>query len=72
MAVPKQIVAPKNNQPCMGIVQDALLGVFRMTNRDTFIDKAHMMNLLMWMDYDLEKGLPVPAIIKPKPLWTGK
>jgi len=30
------------------------------------------MNLLMHCDYDLDKGLPIPAIIKPKPLWTGK
>ena len=72
MAVPKQIVAPKSNSPCMGIVQDSLLGVFRMTYRDSFIDKAFMMNLLMWIDYDLDKGLPPPAILKPKPLWTGK
>lgn len=43
-----------------------------MTQRDTFIDKPLMMNLLMWMEYDLEKGLPPPTIIKPKPLWTGK
>lgn len=28
------------------------------------------MNLLMWIDYDRE--LPPPAIIKPRPLWTGK
>lgn len=30
------------------------------------------MDLLMWVNYDLEKGLPTPAIIKPKPMWTGK
>ena len=30
------------------------------------------MNLLMWINYDLEKGLPSPCIIKPKPLWSGK
>ena len=30
------------------------------------------MNLLMHFDYDLDKGLPTPAIIKPKPRWTGK
>ena len=30
------------------------------------------MNLLMWIQYDLEKGLPGPCIIKPKPLWSGK
>ena len=43
-----------------------------MTKRDTFIDKALVMNILMFIDYDLEKGLPQPAILKPKPLWTGK
>ena len=31
MHVPRQIVAPQKNAPCMGIVQDALLGVYRMT-----------------------------------------
>lgn len=56
----------------MGIVQDSLLGIYRMTKRDTFIDKALVMNILMFVDYDLEKGLPQPAILKPKPLWTGK
>lgn len=56
----------------MGIVQDALLGVNRLTNRDTFVDKATLMNILMFTEYDLQMGLPQPAIIKPKALWTGK
>ena len=43
-----------------------------MSQRDTFIDKGTMMNLLMWIGYELEQGLPFPAILKPKPLWTGK
>jgi DNA-directed RNA polymerase II subunit RPB1 len=30
------------------------------------------MNIMMFVDYDLQKGLPQPAILKPKPLWTGK
>ena len=72
MAVPRQIVAPQSNKPCMGIVQDALLGIHRLTSRNTFIDKALVMNILMFIEYDLEKGLPQPAILKPKPLWTGK
>lgn len=72
MAVPRQILAPKNNSPCMGIVQDSLLGIYRLTQRDTFIDKPSLMNLLMWIEYDIERGLPTPAVIKPKPLWTGK
>ena len=72
MAVPRQVVAPQANKPCMGIVQDSLLGIMRLTYRDTFIDKPLLMNLLMFVDYDFEKGLPLPAIIKPRPLWTGK
>ena len=29
------------------------------------------MNLIMWID-NWEGELPMPAILKPKPLWTGK
>jgi DNA-directed RNA polymerase II subunit RPB1 len=58
MHVPRQIVAPQKNAPCMGIVQDALLGVYRMTQKDTFVDKATLMNIMMFVNYDLTKGLP--------------
>lgn len=70
MAVPKQVVAPKNNCPVMGIVQDALLGIMLLTLRDTFVELDQAMNLLMWIDFD--GTLPPPAILKPRPLWTGK
>jgi DNA-directed RNA polymerase II subunit RPB1 len=48
--VPKQIVAPKNNAPVMGIVQDALLGVYLFTMRDTFLTREEVMNLVIWID----------------------
>jgi DNA-directed RNA polymerase II subunit RPB1 len=70
MAVPLQIVAPKNNAPVMGIVQDSLLAIYLFTFRDTFVTKDVLMNLVMWIDY--QGSLPTPAILKPKPLWTGK
>jgi len=70
MAVPRQIVAPKDNKPVMGIVQDSLLGIMLFTGRDTFIELDKVMNLLMWIDYTGK--LPPPAILKPRPLWTGK
>jgi len=38
--------------------------------RDTFVELDQMMNLLMWIDFD--GTLPPPAILKPRPLWTGK
>jgi DNA-directed RNA polymerase II subunit RPB1 len=60
----------------MGIVQDSLLGTMKMTERDTFIDKDLAMQLLMWLPdkqfQDAAFRLPTPAVLKPKPLWTGK
>jgi len=70
MHVPQQIVAPKDNKPIMGIVQDSLLGIFLFSQRDTFVEKDLFMNLMMWLDYD--GTLPTPCILKPRPLWTGK
>jgi len=56
----------------MGIVQDALLGIMRFTRRDTFVDKTTAMNLMMWLGDLQDKQLPVPAVLRPQPLWTGK
>lgn len=59
------------NKPVIGIVQDTLLGCRLMTKRDTFIEKDVFMNILMWLE-DWDGIVPMPAIIKPRPLWTGK
>lgn len=71
MHVPKQIVSPQSNRPVMGIVQDSLIGVKLFTHRDNFISLDLLMNLIMWIE-DFNGEIPIPAIIKPKPLWTGK
>ncbi|KAL3734156.1 hypothetical protein ACJRO7_023493 [Eucalyptus globulus] len=71
MMVPKCIVSPQCNRPVMGIVQDALLGCRKITKRDTFIEKDVFMNVLMWWE-DFDGKVPTPAILKPRPLWTGK
>ena len=76
MAVPRQIISPQSNKPVMGIVQDSLLGTMMLTQRDTFIDHEEAMQLFMWVPEIGANGevstLPPPAILKPKPLWTGK
>jgi DNA-directed RNA polymerase II subunit RPB1 len=71
MMVPKQIVTPQSNRPVIGIVQDALLGCRIFTKRDTFLTKDVVMNLLMWID-NFDGRVPIPAILKPQQLWTGK
>ena len=55
----------------IGIVQDTLLGCRLVTKRDTFIGRELFMNILMWLE-DWDGRVPQPAVLKPKPLWTGK
>ena len=61
----------QGNKPVIGIVQDTLLGARLMTKRDTFIPRELFMNILMWLE-DWDGKIPMPAILKPQPLWTGK
>jgi len=69
--VPKQIVSPQKNQPLMGIVQDTLLGVYKMSRRDNFLPIEQVMCIMMWVP-DWDGVVPEPAILKPRSLWTGK
>jgi len=71
MMVPRCIVSPQSNKPVMGIVQDTLLGSRGFTKRDCFLKKDLVMNLVMHLD-SFSGHLPIPAILKPEPLWTGK
>ncbi|KDD73427.1 domain 2 of RNA polymerase Rpb1, partial [Helicosporidium sp. ATCC 50920] len=71
MAVPANIVSPQANRPVMGIVQDALLGCRLFTSRDAFLERDLLMSVLMWLE-DWDGVLPLPAVLKPRPLWTGK
>ncbi|KAF2017627.1 DNA-directed RNA polymerase II subunit RPB1 [Aaosphaeria arxii CBS 175.79] len=69
--VPLNIVSPQRNSPLMGIVQDTLCGIFKMTRRDSFLTKDQVMNIMMWVP-DWDGVIPQPAIFKPRPRWTGK
>eukprot|EP00580_Thalassiosira_gravida_P018881 CAMPEP_0201660330 /NCGR_PEP_ID=MMETSP0494-20130426/2988_1 /ASSEMBLY_ACC=CAM_ASM_000839 /TAXON_ID=420259 /ORGANISM="Thalassiosira gravida, Strain GMp14c1" /LENGTH=1751 /DNA_ID=CAMNT_0048138163 /DNA_START=124 /DNA_END=5379 /DNA_ORIENTATION=- len=71
MHSPRVIVSGQSNRPVMGIVQDSLLAVQKMTKRDVFIKKDLMMNILMWVS-DWDGRIPLPALYKPEELWTGK
>ncbi|KAJ3068338.1 DNA-directed RNA polymerase II subunit rpb1, partial [Quaeritorhiza haematococci] len=79
--VPKMIVSPQSNKPVMGIVQDSLCGVYMLTQRDTFLTvEDAMQNLFQLEDHtdpDPErsvgiKSLPIPCILKPQKLYSGK
>ena len=55
----------------MGIVQDTLCGIRKFTLRDCFLDWNQVQNILLWVP-EWDGSVPTPAVIKPKPLWTGK
>ncbi|TPX19056.1 DNA-directed RNA polymerase II subunit RPB1 [Thyridium curvatum] len=69
--VPLNIVSPQRNGPLMGIVQDTLAGAYKICRRDVFLTKEQVMNIMLWVpEWDGE--IPRPAILKPRPRWTGK
>jgi DNA-directed RNA polymerase II subunit RPB1 len=65
------VVSGQSNRPVMGIVQDSLLAVQKMTKRNTFIAKDLCFNMLMWVS-NWDGRIPIPAILKPVEYWTGK
>ena len=69
--VPLNIVSPQRNAPLMGIVQDTLCGIYKLCRRDVFLGKEQVMNILLWLP-DWDGVIPQPAILKPRPMWTGK
>ncbi|KAI9806451.1 MAG: DNA-directed RNA polymerase II subunit RPB1 [Piccolia ochrophora] len=69
--VPLNIVSPQRNGPLMGIVQDTLCGIYKMCRRDVFLTKEQVMNILLWVP-GWDGVIPQPAILKPRPRWTGK
>lgn len=71
LMVSKNLLTSQSSKPIMGIVQDTLTAVRKMTRRDMFIEKEDLMNLLMYFPQWNGK-IPAPAILKPKCLWTGK
>jgi DNA-directed RNA polymerase beta' subunit len=72
MMVSKNIVSPQANRPVMGIVQDALLASSKLTRRDVFVTKDTFMNIMLSVGMTDCRQIPVPCIIKPVPLWSGK
>ena len=41
-SVPRMIITPQSNRPVMGIVQDTLTAVRKMTKRDVFLDRVRV------------------------------
>jgi len=47
-AVPHQIVTPRHAKPVIGIVQDTLVGSYRITRAHVNFNRREFMNMMMW------------------------
>lgn len=77
MFMPTQIRSGQNNRPQIGLIQDCVYAAYLFTQKNRFLDKETAMQLLYQVPFppveeSLFYSLPIPAILKPKPLWTGK
>jgi len=67
-AVPYQIVSPRNGKPVIGIVQDTLVGSYRITRPQVGFNRREFMNLMMW-NKRFEGIVPKP---RKDGKWTGQ
>jgi len=59
-AVPHQIVTPRHAKPVIGIVQDTLVGSYRITRPHVAFNRREFMNMMMW-NRRFEGVVPKPA-----------
>ncbi|BCU67312.1 DNA-directed RNA polymerase subunit A' [Sulfolobales archaeon HS-7] len=70
MLVHKNILTPRYGGPIMGGTQDYISGAYLLTNKATLLEEEEVRELLAAGKYGGE--LPEPAILSPRPYWTGK
>ena len=68
-AVPFQIISPRNGKPVIGIVQDTLVGSYRITRPSIEFNRREFMNLMMW-NKRFEGVVPKGKSLASK--WTGQ
>lgn len=77
----KHYVVPTSGAPIRGLIQDHIAASTLLSKRDTFLDRPTFMQLLYSATEKLmlrpdrankQYELPIPAILKPINLWTGK
>uniref|UniRef100_A0A6A7FQ94 DNA-directed RNA polymerase subunit n=2 Tax=Hirondellea gigas TaxID=1518452 RepID=A0A6A7FQ94_9CRUS len=73
MGVVNNLVTPRSGALIIAATQDFLTGSFLLTSKDMFFDKAGACQLMGVLTEDGGRiELPIPAILKPHELWTGK
>lgn len=73
MGVKNNLLTPKSGEPIIAATQDFITGSYLISHKDSFFDRATLVQLLSMMsDADIQFDIPPPTIFKPVMLWTGK
>lgn len=73
MGVRHNLVTPRNGQPLVAAIQDFITASHLLTQRDVFLGRDAFCQLIAMMsDANRHVVIPVPAVLRPAKLWTGK
>lgn len=73
MNVLSNLFSPRAGELIVAPTQDFLSGTYLLTRKNVFLDYDHFTFLLTQIfDASVKIDLPMPAILAPIPLWTGK
>lgn len=72
LSVRHNVLSAQTNGTTLGLVQDALLGVYLLARKGVFVDRRDAQELLFAARPDEIPTLPPPAVLKPVARWTGK
>lgn len=73
MGVHSNLVTGRNGEPLVAPAQDFLTAAYMLTQRDVFYNRDTFCAMAAYFgDADEEIEVPMPAILRPVPLWTGK
>jgi DNA-directed RNA polymerase III subunit RPC1 len=73
LGVTNNLITPRNGEPLVAASQDFLSGAYMLTQKDQFFNRETFSQMVSYYGNAEEHiDLPVPALIKPCELWTGK
>ncbi|KAH0788473.1 DNA-directed RNA polymerase III subunit rpc1 [Histomonas meleagridis] len=73
MNVLSNLFSPRNGELIVAPTQDFLSGTYLLTRKNVFLDYQHFTFLAAQIfDADVPLEIPMPSILYPTPLWTGK
>ena len=73
MGVKYNLATPKNGEPIIAATQDFITAAYLLSSKDLFYDRKTFTYICQHMLLgETHLDLPMPAVFKPKMLWTGK